>query len=103
MTSNAAYALVGTLIFAVGVTSVFFRRGYLSAVLSLCFAALGPLVAISGFAASGSGQTPAYGEVVGLVIVCIVATYLLSGVAIALVSWRHERVNVLDDFDEVSV
>ena len=101
-TSAAAYAVLGTLIFGIGMCGLFFRRGLLSALLSTGVAMCGPVIAIAGFSSTGGATTPPYGDALSLAIIAVVSAQLLLGVSIALVAWRHERVGVVDDLDEVA-
>lgn len=100
--STAAYAVLGTLIFAIGLCGVFLRRGLMSALVCIGVATGGPLVAIAGFSATGGAESPPYGDAVSLALIATVSAQLLLGVAIALIAWRHEGAASIDDLDEVS-
>jgi NADH-quinone oxidoreductase subunit K len=86
----AQYAVLSTVVFALGISGVLLRRSSFSVLFAVVLLFLAPVIALAGFTHSGaSGGGPAVGDALALMGVVAAAAEAAAGAALALLAWRR--------------
>jgi NADH-quinone oxidoreductase subunit K len=97
------YAVLSTLVFAIGLFGVLNRRTPFAVLAALALTFLAPVIALAGFAHTGTGgQVPPVGDAFGLLAVVAACAQVAAGMGLVLLARRRLGRDVADDIDDVT-
>lgn len=100
MITQTNFAILGGIIFAVGLAGICIRRDVPGLAVSLLILFTGPAVEFFGFAHTGlGGDAPPQGDVAALAVLCVMATIFMVVFGTGLILWRRFSSINSDDFE----
>ena len=97
------YAVLSTLVFAIGLFGVLNRRTPFGVIAALFLTFLAPVIALAGFAHTGSGTSvPPVGDAFGLLAVMAACAQFAAGIGLVLLARRRLGREVADDINDVT-
>jgi len=98
----AHFAVLGAILFAVGLYGVLARRNALHVVLALIVLLTAPVVALVGFAHSGGGGAgPPLGDALAFFALVSTAGLAVVGLSVVLLLWRRTGTADIEEFIDV--
>jgi NADH-quinone oxidoreductase subunit K len=92
------YAVLSTIVFGLGIFGVLARQNALSVLCSVVLLFVAPVIALVGFAHTGSsGQVAPVGDALALLAVVAAAAEGLAGTALTVLAWRRLNSVQVDD------